>query len=55
MTRLFAIAAGFAVTLYLLNDTGTVRISGGGSSKGAISGYTAASKSAIGGIGGAAG
>lgn len=54
MTRLLALGAALAAVLYLLNDTGTVRISGGGGS-GAISGYTGASKTAIGGIAGAAG
>lgn len=48
------IAVALAV-LYLLNDTGTVRLSTGGTSEGAISGYTGASKSAIAGIAGAAG
>ena len=47
--------AALAVGLYLLNDTGTARLSTGGTSKAAISGYTGASKSAIGGIAGAAG
>ena len=56
MTRLLAIGMALAAALYLLADTGTVRISGGGGSgSGAISGYTGASKSAIGGIAGAAG
>lgn len=55
MTRLLAVAAALAAVLYLLADTGTVRLSNGGTSKGAISGYTGASKSAIGGIAGAAG
>ena len=56
MTRLLAIGAALAAVLYVLNDTGTVRISGGGGSgSGGFSGYTGASKPAIGAIAGAAG
>lgn len=55
MTRLLAIATALAAALFVLNDTGTVRLSTGGTGSGAISGYTGASQSAIGGIAGAAG
>ena len=51
MTRLLAILALGAGALYLLDETGTVRISSGGSgSGGAIGGYANSSAPAIKGI-----
>lgn len=54
MTRLLALLALGAAALYLLDNTGTLRFSGGSGSS-AISGYTSASAPAIKGIVDAAG
>ena len=55
MTKTLALLALGAVALYFLEETGTVRISGGGGGTGAISGYANSSAPAIQGIANAAG
>ena len=55
MTKTLALLALGAVALYFLEETGTVRISGGGGGTGAISGYANSSAPAIKGIANAAG
>lgn len=48
------IGAAIVGAWLVLNDTGTIRTTGGGGGSGAFSGYTGASKPAISGIAGAA-
>ncbi len=55
MTRLLALLALGAAALYVLDETGTVRISSGGSGPSAISGYANSSGPAIKGVVDAAG
>ena len=55
MTRLIVILGLCAAAFFVLDGNGTVRISSGGGSTGAISGYTGASAPAIKGIANAAG
>ena len=55
MTKTLALLALGAAALYMLEETGTVRISSGGGGSGAISGYANSSAPAIKGIADAAG
>ena len=55
MTRLLAFLALGAIAVYMLDETGTVRISSGGGGSNAFSGYAGSSAPAINGIAKAAG
>ena len=53
MNRILVFGAICALALYLLDDTGTVQISGGGGTSGAaVGGYFGASAKAVSGAGG---